>query len=110
MRTSSVIANTVTVLLFAGIIMLCFKEGYLPLKFGADNGSKGLAVGKTLRAFEKHEWQSHRETLLLALRDGCHYCKDSAPFYKRLAELERSGAIGGFHILALFPDPREVVS
>jgi thioredoxin-related protein len=60
--------------------------------------------------FEKHDWRSHRKTLVLALRDGCHYCKDSASFYKRLSELERSDAIKDFHILAVFPDPSEIVS
>jgi thioredoxin-related protein len=110
MRISSVIVNTATILTFVGIGVLCFKAGYLPLNFGASNASKRLAVGKNLPAFQKHDWHSHRETLLLALRDGCHYCKDSAPFYKKLTEFERSGAIKDFHILAVFPDPSEIVS
>jgi hypothetical protein len=108
MRISSAIVNTVTILIFVGVGALCFKEEYLPLKAGARNASHGLAVGKTLPPFERRDWHSHRETLLLALREGCHYCRDSAPFYKRLTELERSGAIKDFHILAVFPDPREI--
>lgn len=110
MRISSVIVNTATVLIFAAIGVLCFKEGYIPLNSGASSASKRLAVGRNLPAFEKHDWRSHRETLLLALRDGCHYCSESAPFYKRLTELEHSGAIKNFHILAAFPDSQEIVT
>jgi thioredoxin-related protein len=108
--TSAVIVNAATVLVFVGIGALCFKEGYLPLGFRANKASERLAVGKQLPAFEKYDWRSHRETLLLVLRDGCHYCADSAPFYKRLTELESSRAINNFHILAVFPDPDDVVS
>jgi thioredoxin-related protein len=106
--------NVATALLFVGIGAFCIKEGYLPLASGGSETSERresrIAIGKQLPAFEKYDWRSHRETLLLVLRDGCHYCADSASFYKRLTELESSRAIDNFHILAVFPDPDAVVS
>lgn len=30
-------------------------------------------------------WQLNKQTLLLVLRNGCHFCSDSAAFYQRLA-------------------------
>ncbi len=31
------------------------------------------------------DWSKSSRTLLLALQKGCHFCTDSAPFYRRLA-------------------------
>lgn len=32
------------------------------------------------------DWSKQPKTLILALQKGCHYCSESAPFYKRLKE------------------------
>jgi thioredoxin-related protein len=29
-------------------------------------------------------WAQNKQTMLLVLRDGCHFCADSAEFYRRL--------------------------
>jgi len=31
------------------------------------------------------DWSKNRQSLVLALQAGCHYCSESAPFYQRLA-------------------------
>ncbi|MBA2621560.1 MAG: hypothetical protein H0U87_10210 [Acidobacteria bacterium] len=31
-------------------------------------------------------WSNQAKTLILALNKGCHFCNESAPFYKRLVE------------------------
>jgi hypothetical protein len=31
-------------------------------------------------------WESHNQTLVLVLREGCHFCSDSAQFYRLLAK------------------------
>jgi hypothetical protein len=63
-----------------------------------------IAVGQQLASFGKYDWHSHTTTLVLALRKGCHYCEDSAPFYRKLTDLENSGEIKNAHLLAIFPD------
>lgn len=35
------------------------------------------------------DWSGKPKTLILALQSGCHFCTDSAPFYKRLQESVR---------------------
>ena len=108
MRMSpAIIVNGASVLAFVGIGAFCVKEAYLPLSSRASGTSEHresqLVVGKQLPLVAKYEWHSHKKTLLLALRNGCHYCEDSAPFYRTLAGLESSGAIKNVHILVTSP-------
>jgi thiol-disulfide isomerase/thioredoxin len=110
---SGIIVNAATIFILVGIGALCVKEAYPPASSVPETSrarESQIGVGKQLPQFAKYDWHSHKETLLLALRDGCHYCIDSAPFYRKLAELEGSDAIGNAHILAVFPDSHEVVS
>jgi hypothetical protein len=46
-------------------------------------------VGTRLN-LEGVDWTKSKQTLLLALSKGCHFCSESAPFYRKLAE-EASG-------------------
>lgn len=48
-------------------------------------------------------------TLVLALRQGCHYCEASAPFYRNLARREASGELR-CRLLAILPDGGPAVS
>jgi hypothetical protein len=41
-------------------------------------------VGSTVSVPDVN-WAQNKQTLLLVLRDGCHFCSDSAQFYRRLA-------------------------
>jgi len=44
-------------------------------------------------------WKRNRQTLLLLLQKGCHYCTDSAPFYQQLIRENSSGT----RIIAVLP-------
>jgi hypothetical protein len=47
------------------------------------------------------EWTQRERTLVLVLSTNCHYCTDSAPFYRRLStEVRRVGKIG---VVAVLP-------
>jgi len=46
------------------------------------------------------DWKQSKQTLVLALSTGCHYCTDSAPFYRQLASIPRST-----RLIALLPQP-----
>ena len=109
---STIIVNVATVLVFAGVAAICIKEVYLhsgPPR-ASESSNARIVVGELLPPVAKYDWHSHRQTLLLALRDGCHYCERSAPFYRRLAALESSGVFRNVHILAVFPDGAGIVS
>jgi hypothetical protein len=46
------------------------------------------------------DWKAGRQTLVLALSASCHFCSDSAPFYRELAEKR-----GDTRIIAVLPQP-----
>ncbi|HJQ23598.1 MAG TPA: hypothetical protein VKA60_06745 [Blastocatellia bacterium] len=50
------------------------------------------------------DWKDNKQTLLLVLAQGCHFCSESAPFYKQL--VEKNSAAGNTKFVAIFP--REV--
>src|SRR5712692_6462561 len=46
------------------------------------------------------DWKQNRQTLILAISSTCHFCTDSAPFYKRLAQSK-----GDTRVVAVLPQP-----
>jgi len=61
------------------------------------------AVGTVLPALPGYNWDGHTQSLLLALRKGCHFCEDSMPFYRELLKAEKSGGSKA-HVVAVLPD------
>jgi thiol-disulfide isomerase/thioredoxin len=47
------------------------------------------------------DWSGNKQTLLVVLQKGCHYCSESAPFYQRLVR-ETAGR-ENIHLLAVLP-------
>ncbi|HKC66135.1 MAG TPA: hypothetical protein VKB86_20995, partial [Pyrinomonadaceae bacterium] len=47
-------------------------------------------------------WAKNKQTLLLVLRDGCHFCSDSAEFYQRLTRAQGAGT--NTKLVAVLPD------
>jgi len=92
------VATNVAILLFVAFVGVSyFREKVQPKP-------QALKVGDSLPRIAGQEWGNHPRTLLLALKYGCKYCDESAPFYKRLIELRRSGGPDEVRFLALFPD------
>jgi peroxiredoxin len=60
-------------------------------------------VGDPLPRRPAPPWTAHDRTLVLALKNGCRFCEESIPFYRKLAELEESNQINA-HLIAVFPD------
>jgi hypothetical protein len=48
------------------------------------------------------DWSKSSQNLVLALSTGCHFCSESADFYKRLVP---SAASNGVPVLAVLPQP-----
>lgn len=46
------------------------------------------------------DWTQSKQTLILVLSTECHYCSESAPFYRQLASIPRST-----RLIALLPQP-----
>lgn len=49
-------------------------------------------------------WSQHPKTLILALQTQCHFCNESAPFYKRLIEIVQNENV---KLVAVFPTSKE---
>jgi hypothetical protein len=60
----------------------------------------GLAVGSTAQLTGMN-WATNKQTLLLVLRDGCHFCSDSAPFYQQV--VKEQGAQRDTMLAAILP-------
>jgi thioredoxin-related protein len=68
----------------------------------------GAAEIKTVSAGEKLSlpdvnWDTSRQTLLIVLSQGCHFCSESVPFYQRLAEEVKGRS--DIRLLAVLPQP-----
>ncbi|OFW07493.1 MAG: hypothetical protein A3H96_07080 [Acidobacteria bacterium RIFCSPLOWO2_02_FULL_67_36] len=50
------------------------------------------------------QWTTREQTLLLVLSTTCHFCTDSAPFYRRLAEESRRH--DRTRLVAVLPQPK----
>ena len=85
----------VTSLIFATVLI---KDHFVAHQ---NAGPSGVRVGATL-SVPAVNWSASRRSLVLALREGCRYCADSAPFYRRLIAndvLKRDGV----RVLAILP-------
>ena len=91
------------------VIAVALVAGYTALthNVGRSAAPRDVAVGERLPAIAGIDWSRHRSTLVLALNSSCHYCQESAPFYRKLSQAPVSG--GDLEIVALFPnDPPAV--
>lgn len=68
--------------------------------------SESPMTGNVLAPLHDYNWSSHSATLVLAIREGCHFCEASMPFYRRLSDLERAGQLH-VHLLTVMPDAAE---
>ncbi len=66
------------------------------------------AAGHHLAKLPGVDWSRHRRTLLLVLNTGCHFCRDSVPFYQKLAQEQRPDG-DALEVVAVFPNEAEVV-
>lgn len=58
------------------------------------------SVGTSIDIPGEH-FLDHEETLIFALQNGCHYCEESAPFYRRL--ISEINHRDGIHLMVLLP-------
>jgi hypothetical protein len=54
-----------------------------------------------------YDWSKRSPTAVIAIRDGCHFCEDSAPFYRHLVTMEQQGEIKA-HIIFVLPDDQSI--
>jgi hypothetical protein len=106
MKTRLEVAANVVVILLAVVI----GSVYLKDRFIATPSPQAdeVKAGDKLGSLDGWDWSAHDRTLVLALRKGCHFCEDSAPFYQRLVTRQQRG-VPITPIVAVFPDNANLV-
>src|SRR5258708_12062689 len=105
MKNKVEVAANVVVIVLAVVIGSVFLTDRFASPGPAPNEVK---VGDQLPGLHVYNWKAHERTLVLALRNGCHFCEVSMPFYRKLAKLEQSNQIR-VHLIAVFPDYPAVI-
>lgn len=82
-------------------------KGHLLKRAAIDGAPQQIAVGEKLN-LPNVDWAGNGRTVVLALNTGCHFCTDSAPFYRRL--VERVSSSHRVHLVAVFPQPQAEAS
>jgi len=85
------------------IVVACLVIGY---NFIRSHFSPATRAVSTIKAGSRLnlpavDWASQEKTLVLALRQGCHFCAESAPFYQRLARAAANSP--KVHLMAVLP-------
>ncbi|HEX8070987.1 MAG TPA: hypothetical protein VF546_13610 [Pyrinomonadaceae bacterium] len=101
-KLTDLLAN-LAIIVVAILLSVVLVKNYLlhnpPLNNSPAPQGVETRVGERL-ALSGVEWSKNGRTLLLALSTTCHFCSDSAPFYRQLIK-ER----GGVHLVAVLPQP-----
>ena len=72
---------------------------------------RSVVPGDRLARVSGMDWSRHKRTLVLALNSGCHYCDESASFYRTLVREQkgRGPTSDGLAIIAVFPNDADAV-
>ena len=88
------------------IILALVSSTVLVKRFMIEDGQgprdPRVAVG-TKVSLPGLEWSGNKRTLVLAVSARCHYCTESAPFYRRLST--EASNLDGVGLVAVLPQP-----
>jgi hypothetical protein len=95
------LANLMTVVVSLLLSVVLVKEFLLPPRARRAAGPETV-VGTSLKSsLPGLDWGKNGRTLILAISTRCHFCTDSAPFFKRI-EKERPRDV---ELVAVLPQP-----
>jgi hypothetical protein len=96
------VATNVAVLLVAAVVLATFARAYFGSR-PAPQLQTGFERGQTFAQVPGVSYGNSPQTLLIAMSTRCHFCAESLPFYKRLAEAQRADG-RATHVVAVFPN------
>lgn len=89
--------------ILVGLVIVCvFVRNYGSLGRASSPPEHEIQPGTQL-IIRGVDWSRSDRTLVLALRKGCHYCEESMPFYRQLADMQRAGQLQT-EIVAVLPN------
>lgn len=104
-RALQAAANIATIIVACLLSVVLVKTYLMPGPVMQRPGAPAIAttsVGTSLSSqLPGVNWSSNGETVLLVLSTHCHFCSESAPFFRQLSE--KSGKT--FKIVAVLPEP-----
>jgi len=100
MRNILAVVSDVVVLIVALLLGFVVAKNYF---FPSKVAQSLIKPGDMLPPIEGVDLSSHDQSLLLALKVGCHFCEEDIPFYRRLLQLTESRELE-LNLVALFPD------
>jgi len=104
-------ANTLIIVVSFGLLAVLAQKTYFadaaPQPPGsardAGSGPDLPKVGDKV-ALADFDWSKSERNVLLVLQKGCHFCTDSAGFYRELIRRTKSS---GVNVVAVLPQPKE---
>lgn len=101
------IVTNIAVLAVAILIIWTFIGSYFTRR-SLPPLQSGLQKGMPFTQLPGISYSDSPQTLIVAMNTQCHYCKESIPFYRRLAEQQAHGN-KATRIVAVFPNSQEEV-
>jgi hypothetical protein len=99
-RLLAIVATIVMTVLGGVVVGILVGKTYISFKRYQTRPEVHLTVGSSL-SLPSITWASSDRTLVLILQKGCHFCSESAPFYRRIVH-ETSGRTD-LRLLAVLP-------
>lgn len=100
------IQGKIEILANIAIIVIALLIGFVAVKryvlndSPRGNGTDQITAGARI-SLPDVDWAKSRQTLLIVLSPGCHFCSESAPFYQRLVNaVARNNDV---RLMAVFP-------
>lgn len=90
------IAANILIIIAALAVVAFFVRNYVA---GRTSNPPSIAAGETF-ALKGVDWQSSEKNLVLAVSTTCHFCTESAPFYRTLVDQCRRNHV---HVVAVLP-------
>jgi Rhodanese-like domain len=96
------IVNILSLILVVGIGTILVRQYYLPAR--QTNQISASLKPNSVVPLPDMDWAAHRNTLVMALSVGCHWCEESGSFYR---ELLQANGEHNFYTVAILPQPKE---
>jgi hypothetical protein len=100
-ETLATVAVVALFVVFGAIVLKLSSSSSSAASAQAESVLAPLPVGKQLTV-PGVDWKGGQRTLLLVLQKGCHFCSESAPFYRKLA-LKVHQAKAPVQVVAVLP-------
>jgi thiol-disulfide isomerase/thioredoxin len=100
------VATNIAVLIVALVVLSVLAANYFSRR-STPQLHAGLQKGQTFPQVSGISYNAPSQTLLVVMSTKCHYCVESLPFYKQLAEAQRNN--GRVRIVAVFPNNADEV-